>query len=68
MPHHHLPRPDDEQALRDAEYPADARADLERVVDRACQQASLPFTHSSIHRLARDERARRLGPGEEDAA
>ena len=68
MPYPDSRRTGEEEVLRRAEDAADERADLERVVDRACEQASLPFTHPSIHRLARDERARRLGPGEEAAA
>ena len=68
MPYPKSRRTGEEEVLRRAEDAADERADLERVVDRACEQASLPFTDPSIHRLARAERARRLGPGEEAAA
>ena len=68
MPYPDSRRTGEEEVLRRAEDAADERADLERVVDRACEQASLPFTHPSIHRLARAERAGRLGPGEEAAA
>jgi hypothetical protein len=61
-PSHHAGQ---EEALRRAEDAADERADLECLVDRACEHASLPFTHPAIHRLARRERAHRAGPGEE---
>ena len=68
MPYPQSQRTGAEEALRRAEDAADEQADLERAVDRAGERASLPFTHPSIHRLARAERARRLAPGEEAAA
>ena len=68
MPYPKSRRTGEEEVLRRAEDAADEQADLESAVDRACEHASLPFTHPSIHRLARAERARRLAPGEEAAA
>jgi hypothetical protein len=37
---------------------------LQERLERAAEQASLPFAHPAIHRLARRERARRTGLGD----
>ena len=60
---HHLHRDPDEDERRRlrAEDDGDEENDLHELLDRAAERVSLPFHHPSIHRLARTERARRLG-------
>jgi hypothetical protein len=61
MPQHPISGRDREEAERRAEDEHDEEAALQELVERAAEQASLPFTHPSVHRLARRERARRHG-------
>jgi hypothetical protein len=55
--------PDEDACQRERlEDAADEEQRLEDLLDRAAEQASLSRHHPAVHRLARIERRRRLGP------
>lgn len=65
MPDHHHPLHRDlaEEERRRIRAEDDQEQDeaLQERLERAAEQASLPYAHPAIHRVARVERARRTG-------
>jgi hypothetical protein len=59
-PLHRDPATEERRRIR-AEDDQEEEDALQERLERAAEQASLPYSHPAIHRLARLERARRTG-------